>query len=220
MIIALLLACCLTAPAEVTIDSDSVTLGSIIRFPLVIPGRLFSGRSASAGSGTQLSPAGVDREGPDLRTSSRRSAVAGIRNRPQEIPGLDPAMVSQLVRKPLQNSFRMRTSPCVLRQSGCGSGNRFAGCYGFSSGSSRSFGAGVCKARHPVRNIFAKNICKDGRGSPKAAAHARNNIAAIRKYTQTISIGRSCHCGGMVNPWFPWRASPECLRSVAFLPVK
>jgi hypothetical protein len=24
----------------------------------------------------------------------------------------------------------------------------------------------------------------------------------------------------MVNPWFPWRASPECLRSVAFLPVK
>jgi flagella basal body P-ring formation protein FlgA len=33
VIIALLLACCLTAPAEVTIDSDTVTLGSIVRFP-------------------------------------------------------------------------------------------------------------------------------------------------------------------------------------------
>ena len=33
MIIALLLACCLSAPTEVTIDSDTVTLGSLIRFP-------------------------------------------------------------------------------------------------------------------------------------------------------------------------------------------
>jgi flagella basal body P-ring formation protein FlgA len=106
VIIALLLACCLSAPAEVTIDSDTVTLGAIIRFP--------AGDSRAAlvlGAAPQ----------PGLgRSYLRQELIAKVRTSglavddlqlPETVivrrksQGLDPAMVSQLVREAFTKQF-------------------------------------------------------------------------------------------------------------------
>jgi len=106
VIIALLLACCLTAPTEVTIDSDTVALGSIIRFP--------AGDSRAAlilGAAPQ----------PGLgRSYLRQELIAKVRTSglavddlqlPETVivrrksQGLDPSMVSQLVREAFAKQF-------------------------------------------------------------------------------------------------------------------
>ena len=100
MIIALLLACCLTAPTEVTVDSETVTLGSIIQFPASdARASVFLGAAPQPGLG---------------RSYLRQELIAKVRTTglpvddlqfPESVivrrksQGLDPALVSQLVRQ-------------------------------------------------------------------------------------------------------------------------
>ena len=106
MIIALLLACCLTAPTEVTIDSETVTLGSIIRFP-----------AGDARSAVYLGAAPQPGLG---RSYQRQELIAKVRTSglpvedlqfPESVivrrksQSLDPAVVSQLVRQAFARQF-------------------------------------------------------------------------------------------------------------------
>ena len=106
MIIALLLACCLSAPTEVTIDSDTVTLGSIIRFPAGdARAALFLGAAPQPGLGRSY-------QRQELIARVRTSGLAVddlqlpdtviVRRKSQ---GLDPALVSQLVREAFAKQF-------------------------------------------------------------------------------------------------------------------
>jgi flagella basal body P-ring formation protein FlgA len=106
VIIALLLACCLSAPTEVTIDSDTVTLGAIIRFP--------AGDSRAALNLGAAPQPGLGRSylRQELIAKVRTSGLAVddlqlpetviVRRKSQ---GLDPAMVSQLVREAFAKQF-------------------------------------------------------------------------------------------------------------------
>jgi flagella basal body P-ring formation protein FlgA len=106
VIIALLLACCLTAPTEVTIDSDTVTLGAIIRFP--------------AGDSRADVSLGVAPQPGLGRSYLRQELIAKVRTSglpvddlqlPETVivrrksQGLDPAIVSQLVRDAFGKQF-------------------------------------------------------------------------------------------------------------------
>ena len=100
MIIALLLACCLSAPTEVTIDSDTVTLGSLIRFPAGdARAALFLGAAPQPGLGRsyirQELIAKVRTAGLAIDDLQLPETVI-VRRKSQ---GIDPALVSQLVRE-------------------------------------------------------------------------------------------------------------------------
>jgi flagella basal body P-ring formation protein FlgA len=106
VIIALLLACCLTAPTEVTIDSDTVTLGAIIRFPAGDSrAALFLGAAPQPGLGRsylrQELIAKVRTSGLPVDDLQLPESVI-VRRKSQ---GLDPAMVSQLVREAFAKQF-------------------------------------------------------------------------------------------------------------------
>jgi flagella basal body P-ring formation protein FlgA len=100
VIIALLLACCLSAPTEVTIDSDTVTLGSLIRFPAGdARAALFLGAAPQPGLGRsyirQELIAKVRTAGLAIDDLQLPETVI-VRRKSQSI---DPALVSQLVRE-------------------------------------------------------------------------------------------------------------------------
>ena len=106
MIIALLLACCLSAPTEVTIDSDAVTLGAIIRFPAGdTRAALYLGAAPQPGLGRsylrQELIAKVRTSGLAVDDLQLPETVV-VRRKSQ---GLDPAIVSQLVREAFTKQF-------------------------------------------------------------------------------------------------------------------
>ena len=106
MIIALLLACCLSAPSEVTIDAETVTLGSIVRFPAGdARSALYLGAAPQPGVGrsygrleliSKIRTAGLpvdDLQFPESIIVRRKSQ------------GLEPAVVTQLVREAFTRQF-------------------------------------------------------------------------------------------------------------------
>jgi flagella basal body P-ring formation protein FlgA len=106
IIAALLLACCLSAPTEVTIDSDTVTLGSIIRFPAGdARAALYLGTAPQPGLGRsyirQELIAKVRTSGLSVDDLQLPETVI-VRRKSQ---GLDPAIVSQLVRDAFAKQF-------------------------------------------------------------------------------------------------------------------
>jgi len=106
VIIALLLACCLSAPSAVTIDSDTVTFGDLVRFPSGdARAVLYLGAAPQPGLGrsylrqeliAKVRTAGLavdDLQLPETVIVRRKSQ------------GLDPALVSQLVREAFAKQF-------------------------------------------------------------------------------------------------------------------
>jgi len=106
VIIALLLACCLSAPTEVTVDNDTVMLGALIRFP--------SGDARAALSLGASPQPGLGRSylRQELIAKIRTSGYAAddlqlpetilVRRKSQ---GLDPATVTTLVREAFAKQF-------------------------------------------------------------------------------------------------------------------
>jgi len=106
VIIALLLACCLSAPTEVTIDTDAVTLGALIRFPAGdARASIYLGAAPQPGLGRSYLR-------QELISKVRTSGLAVddlqlpetviVRRKSQ---GLDPAVVSELVREAFAKQF-------------------------------------------------------------------------------------------------------------------
>jgi flagella basal body P-ring formation protein FlgA len=106
VIIALLLACCIPVPAEVTIDTESVTLGSIVRFPAGdARSTLYLGAAPQPGLGRSYSKV-------ELTSKLRTAGLSGddlkfpesviVRRKSQ---GLEPAVVTQLVREAFARQY-------------------------------------------------------------------------------------------------------------------
>jgi flagella basal body P-ring formation protein FlgA len=106
VIIALLLACCLSAPSEITIDSDTVTLGALVHFaPGDARAALFLGSAPQPGIGRsflkqeligKVRTAGLpvdDLQLPETVIVRRKSQ------------GLDPAAVTRVVRDAFAKQF-------------------------------------------------------------------------------------------------------------------
>ncbi len=172
--IALLLACCIAVPAEITIDTDTVTLGAIVAFrsgdsraPLSLgsapqPGlaRRFQKQELIA----KINSAGMpvdDLQFPESVLVRRKSQ------------GLDPDEVSRLVRDAFERQFpdadisiTSIDTPVV---------DLATGKIELSGGSSRSSGSiasRFCDFGRPGFGVLEKDIRENRCRCPSAAAHA------------------------------------------------